>query len=1141
MRPINSLSYRRFAAAVLFIALAIITAQAQTTSMTVTVKDSKGAAMAGVTVRIKNEVTNQTFETQANDEGIATFSGLPPGKYTVEVEATGFKKSKTENVEVTVSRATSVPITMDVVPVVVVTGPDTELLEARQELSSIPNLNNDLTPLLQIVPGAVAAGPASLGRVIVDGKGVDQQTLRLDGVDFAALVDFPSADSAINPVTGFQKPEVAGNLDSPKTRSGAHGFEPRYGPGTGFVSEVSTYRGSEPGWQFQIYGDLRNDAFNARNFFDYDGENGLRRGRFGGKFARSLDKKERMFAFFAYDGIRGRTERNLYEAIPIAAVEDNPSGPLATAMRGFRPPGTLVLSDKSLNPSFMVASRRGRTTVNSNAFDARFDYFPHLFSDVVESSDCPYLDEPQQCDAITLRVTHQIAENRVPEGITGRSQLQQFVFSNAVASWKINKAAKGVRHEIEKKRSVKEFGHQFKIGFNQMRAEMRTERPSSGDGLDQSLITTDGLVDTQGLNLTPALEGQLSTVPVATLGGLSAAGRGLYLKPRSYSAIYDYSRLLTRSAMHELYAGVEARFIRFDYDRLGGLSYKFPNVGALRTGTPATVTFLSDLSGASPFVQGTGPRRARQNFYMGYVQMVSQFLLPENEPNLEPKVTVFYGVRYDHFGRVNERDNRTVVVDPLTGEITAGGTRFYRVDHANIQPRAGITYRLSNTGVFKNTVLRAGVGLYSGVPRISDLTLPIDSNRFSTGINGSFPVQPADVIRGFIESPLTRRFQPIAFAKDFSPLERSLKWDVKLTHSHNGYDFSAYYIGNIGRNLALANFANRIISVTTNPDPAKDAIVIREFDVIEGNQVSQPFGEFLYRRGGGSSSFNALTLQLARDTDDKRLEKWFTKPVVNFNVKYTLSRSVGNVSGTIMSNPLDPDADFGHNSGVPTHSFSWTTGYNLWEISKGKLYDPLLGWKLTSNLRATSGLPLAVRLQRPDVVYVDAAGNVFKSPAAGLTARLNTPSGGSSTSAFVPNLVPNKNPYMGGFADRRFLNPEAFSVPAPGELGNLRRGRLRGPMFVQLDLGLRRNLTFVKSETLVTEFQVDVFNVFNHTNFSNPGTTLSPTLGVAQNELQPGLPFTHATAGSFGILTAAEAGRIIQFSVTLKFNGGFTK
>ncbi|HZN05440.1 MAG TPA: carboxypeptidase-like regulatory domain-containing protein [Pyrinomonadaceae bacterium] len=1137
---------RRIAAVAALVTTLILPAHAQTPgNIEVTVKTRTGDAVKGATITVQNDVTFQLFPATTDAKGTAIIPNLPPGLYSVKANAPGFDEMSQTNVRVEANKRTSIKFTAEPAFGAAPTGDvQTEVIDTLQELSSLPNLNNDLTPLLQIVPGAVATGSASLGRVIVDGRGIDQQTARLDGVDFTSLVDFPSADAAINPVSSFQKPEVAGDLDRAATRSGAAGYEPRYGPGTGSVSETSTFRGSRDNLVFQIFSDLRNNALNARNFFDYDGDNALRRTRFGGKVGHVLDDKKRWLIFFAYDGSRGRTERNVYEAVPLQVTNGTATGPLASIASDFLPSGTSLVSKASLNPDFLVASRRLRTTVSSNAWDTRFDYFPKRPID----GKCPAPNAPGTCNVLTIRLTHQVAENEVPEGITGRSQLQRFFFTNALVGWKSVKTTKPILSEFPDKRGDKEFGHQLRFGFNQTRAETSVERLATANPtLAQSIVVTQGTVRTQGLRVTPPLEGQTSTVPIAAPGGLlQTAGRGLYLKPQSFSGIYDYSRLVTKDKMHELFAGIEARFIRFNFDRRGGLTYTFRNAADLRAGTLRNVLFASDLSGASPFSEGTGPRQARQEMYMGYVQMVSQFR-PSGQPDLEPKITLTYGVRYDHFGRVRERDNRAVVVDPLTGVELPRGTDFYRVDHVNFQPRVALSYRLSNEGAGRYTVLRAGVGLYSGVPRISDLTLPIESDRFSTGIDGgTFPMPVSDVVRSFIEKRETRQFQPLAFARDFSPLERSLKWDVRLTRSIKGYDFSAYYLGSMSRNLALANFANRIVSVNTNADPTKDAIVVREFDIVNGNSVSQPLGEFFYRTGGGSSTFNALTLQLARDTLDGLRDSpwgklWLKLPVTNFTLKYTLSRSVGNVSGALLSNPLDPDADFGNNSGVARHSFLWTTAYELWRVTETNPGHFWLGWKLNSTLRVTSGVPFSVRIQRPDVVYVDGSGNVFTQPAAGRTARLNTPGGGGSASAFMPNLLPLENPYKGGSADRLFLNAAAFAIPEPGKLGNARRGQFFGPGFVQFDLGIRRN--FFGTERTLGEFQVEIFNVFNHTNFSNPVALLTSPLGTstADNQLQPRAAFTRGAAGSFGVINAAETGRIIQFSFTLKFNKGFTK
>ena len=124
------------------------------------------------------------------------------------------------------------------------------------------------------------------------------------------------------------------------------------------------------------------------------------------------------------------------------------------------------------------------------------------------------------------------------------------------------------------------------------------------------------------------------------------------------------------------------------------------------------------------------------------------------------------------------------------------------------------------------------------------------------------------------------------------------------------------------------------------------------------------------------------------------------------------------------------------------------------------------------------------------------------------------------------------------------MDPAAFAIPAPGEFGNLKRGEFRGPSVVQFDMALRRNFhlgQFGESK-LRGEFQVDFYNLFNRVNFTNPTASLPGSLGnTNQNEFQPGVPFTRVGAGTFGFFTAADTGRLIQFSFTVRFNDGFTK
>ena len=1130
---IRRVLFTAFACFVLLIAVSPVLGQ--TTTLNVQVTRPNGVVVSGATVTAINRDTRQEFTATTNDAGEAVLV-IPPGRYDIRVEMFGFERVIKEDVLLTPGASTRETFIMESVslsdlmmmPPVLVTEP--ERGESSLALSALPNQNNDLTPAFEVVIGSVTTGSSTFGRIIIDGKGDDQRTARLDGVDFNVLSDMPIGDPAIDALGSFTSPQVGIDLDRLSPKRGP--FEARLGPGTGAVSEITSFNSKDRKrdlWIVEVFGQMRNDELNARNFFDYEGRNALRSGRFGFKGGRGLDSKSRTWSFVGYEAARARTERNVYEAVPVDAGQCCASGPLAQFLNGYVPSGTTIVPGASSNADFLVARRRVKTTVNANAFNGRFEFLPYAGKVAA--------DDHRSATLLVFRYTRQGSENLLPDGVTGRRQRQNILFNNLLASLK--------------RKSSDSTTHTFRFGLNQTRARVNVETPSeTSPSLSESVISLSGTVAPVGL------VGQPATLPVATLGGLvKGIGRGFRVANMSTSFAWDVERLYGAKSRHILVGGIEGRLLRMDLDRSGGTTYSFSNLSGFRAGTTSQITFLSDLSGAAPFTVGTGTRHPEQNYLLGYLQATSQVgpQIADADPTTGKKdmarLSFTYGLRYDYFGAVKERDNRAVLVDPATGNFLSPGA-FYKTAKFNFQPRFSFSYRLKDDTKWERTVVRGGVGVYSGVPRTGDFLLPIESDRFSTGITGgSFPSTPSSIINNFITNSETRQFQPLTFARNFLGLERVYKWEAALTQTWQGYNFGILYTGNVGRNLPLANIANKIVSVTTNPDPTKPAIVVRELDIVRNGQVFKPFGEFFFRTSEGRSSYNGMTISLGRNVDATPSDNsWLGLAVRTLSVQYTLSRNVGNTSGTLLSNPFDANADFGNNAAHPTHNFKISGVYYLWLGPEKKGPASLLwGWKIAPSLKLSSGFPFVVRLTRPDVVYVDANGSVFSGPAAGRTAVINTPGGGESGGARVPDLIPGVSPYLRN--DLEFLNPAAFAMPAPGKFGNLKRGALRGPSVAQLDLSLRKNLFEVGKRNkpedprpISAQFQIDIFNVFNHANFAIPFSTLPSVLGTdaLSNQLQPGIPFTRAAAGTFGRLNAADPGRVIQFSFTLRMNSGFT-
>ncbi len=84
-----------------------------TASIGGTVKDAAGALISGANVTVTNVETGKSQQTITGDEGFFRVSGLPPGKYTVTADASGFKKKVIENVVLHAEEAQGVNITLE--------------------------------------------------------------------------------------------------------------------------------------------------------------------------------------------------------------------------------------------------------------------------------------------------------------------------------------------------------------------------------------------------------------------------------------------------------------------------------------------------------------------------------------------------------------------------------------------------------------------------------------------------------------------------------------------------------------------------------------------------------------------------------------------------------------------------------------------------------------------------------------------------------------------------------------------------------------------------------------------------------------------------------------------------------------------
>ncbi|MEK7856369.1 MAG: hypothetical protein AAB288_09785, partial [Acidobacteriota bacterium] len=516
---------------------------------------------------------------------------------------------------------------------------------------------------------------------------------------------------------------------------------------------------------------------------------------------------------------------------------------------------------------------------------------------------------------------------------------------------------------------------------------------------------------------------------------------------------------------------------------------------------------------------------------------------------------------------------------------------------SNFGPRLGATWTPEFLG--GKTVIRGGGGFYFGPGQYEDLIQPIESNVFrsSQSLAGGLTTGTSGAVStiGGIQTGFTPRAYDV---EGYQVPERVLQYGLSVQHQLPGNTvLTVGYVGSQGRNLFLRSITNRILPGNALIGPAdvlpggvgvisrcSNALVagvctgniaittVREFDTVgkalaagaivnNPNSVLKPFGEIDYKTSGGRDSYNALQILINRR---------FTAGLT-LNAQYQFGKSYGNTQGsneaTTAQNPYSFAEEFGNNTFDIRHSANITALYEL-PIGKGKRFDLggladafLGGWQLGGVYNGRSGSPITVLITRPDTVFQckNPAGcqlgganvaNGFVASAlpttgvnSGFIGVLNTPGGNASRNTRRPDLVAGVNPLLELGNGLRFLNPAAFTVPAPGTYGNLPRNFLKGPTFHQFDLTLQKR--FRITETTNIEFRSEIYNLFNKANFSNPVATLPNTLSTATTSHQPGVPFSLANptnAGTFGNITGTVGrtvglgtNRQIQFALRLNF------
>jgi carboxypeptidase family protein len=1084
------------AAVVIAVTTNVASAQTEQGRITGTVRDETAGFVSGATVTVKNERTGDERVTTSATDGAYLVGSLKPSTYLVRVTKSGFAPVEYTNVPVAVGQELHLdfefkPAGVQESVTVVGTAPMLDLSSARiganvgeREVAGLPVNGRQMSQLMLQAPGSQNAGTGTWQDIRFSGRAVEQNVIRYDGIEGSAIIDSAPGNLNGEIATPFKLQASLENVQEFRIESNSYPAE--YGTGTGGQVSVITKSGSN-NYRGAIFEYLRHDGLDAPNYFDTAAglpKSMLRQNQFGGSLGGPL-AKDKAFFFASYEGYQLKSGINAIEAIPSASAWARAVPAIAPLRDAFKAPSAVILPGAAANPDFDIAQLQGTQTVHENAFSGRVDY------------------RANDRWSMYVRVFHDQGTNDQPEGVTGRVVHITDNPSNAVFNMQ------GALSD----RTVNE----LKVGYNAAPTRINGVAPVV-NGIDLSNI----VINLSGSVANTGIAGQGASSGIAIPGGLVRAnsatnGRGQPYDPYSVTLADSLSRI---SGNHYVKVGGEFRAIRMSTDRLGGTTYTFANVNSFLANQAQNIQYLGDVSEPSVFNNGaTGERHIAQEYYVGYAQ---------DEWRVSSALTLNAGLRYDYYTPLREEDNLIVKFNIDSGVIDPNTTPLYISRKNSFQPRVSATFAADS-----RTVVRGGFGIFVGPGQTEDQIQPVESDRISSTLTGgAFPIDPAVLRSNFVNNPNNRSFQPRAYANDYSIPERIYQYTASVQRELPGaLAATAAYVGSQGRNLFLRSVANQITRVTTNADPTKAAIVVREFSIVNADgSVLNPYAEVDYKTSGGHDSYNAMQLSLTR-----RSARGLT-----MNAQYTLSKSFGNTGGS-------NEALTAANNARSLDQFDYDLGYNAFDVRHtfniSALYSLPHGWNVGGIVNARSGLPIDVRVTRPDVVYVDGSGAVFANPAADRIAVVNTPGGGASRNVRRPDLVPGVDPFIndGGLL---FLNPAAFATPAPGTFGNLERGALHGPSFRQVDLVVSKHLDLPGTSNI--ELRAEVFNVFNADNFSNPVATLPlalPASSVTEaGKLQPGQPYTAAAAGQFGKLTSTVGrtvglgtNRQVQFGVRLSF------
>jgi hypothetical protein len=1153
-----------------------MSAYGQTTSGSIagSVVDAQHAAVPNAAVTALEQEQKVTFSTKTDEAGRFVFAQAPPGTYTLNISASGFKKYERRGITLNANDklalgdiamevgavSETIEVSATAVSLQTESAERSSALVAKQ-MENIAVNGRSYLDLVKLVPGVVStvslatAGPGGLGNISANGTRTNSNQLTINGI---SNVDTGSNGSA----------NITMSLDSIQEFKILTGvYQAEYGRSMGAQISVVTKSGTSD-LHGSAYWFHRHDGLNANNWLN--NRNGLPRqlfrfndlgGTIGGPvyIPKVFQNRQKLFFFYSEEfqrQLRPQAAKQL--TVPTAlerkgdfsqSVDNNGNSfTIKDPLSGNPFPGNVVPTNRLYAPGIALLNMLPSPNVaNSCALNPGvggcvkgYDYQSQVSDQYPRREDLIRIDYNATSK---MRVFgHYINNNN-----TYQSQYGSFVLGSNTPLSPIQYANPG---------------YSWAVGTTYIFGPTTTNEFNIGASHNNILIdeTTDAYTRTKtGVNL-PLLYPsavQRDYVPNVGFGGTRLAnspGFGTNDSPFiNYNTTIDITDGISKVwGRHTIKGGTYLQRSRKDQTSFGAFNGQY-NFGD---------------NSANPYDTGYGYANAAAGVYNSFTQAANfingqyrywniEFYLQDTW-KISSRVTLDYGMRVAWYQPQYDASLQASTFVPTLWDASKA-PRLYLPQMVNgvrsavdpqtgqVLPAADIGYIVPGTGSVANGIAQGGVNGFTKYltdnrppvwgPRLGiawDVTGEakivlrtgagvyydrFQGNRvFDFVRNPPLGIQPV-LNYGLINtiSPTSALLSPPDFyaADPVGKIPTVYNFTLGIQSKLPGhFVLDTAYVGALSRHLQDNRNLNYVpfgaAFAPQNQDPTLSSTALL------GN--SALLSQFLrpYRGIGNINLYEATatgnynSLQV---TLDRRVGHLF------FGASYTWSKDLTTASGD--TNFVRPDqytraAYYGPSSNDRRHNFALNYVYNLpiMEHAHALARAVLGGWQVSGVTRFMTGTPF--------------------SPGYSITGAGGVNLTGSNTEGARIGVVGNPN--TGSDDPYNRLNAAAFVPPKVGSLG-LESGvnYLTGPGINNWDMSLQK--TFAIKERARLQFRIDAFNVFNHTQFSGVNSTLTfasitnPT--PTNTYLKP--DGTVNNINGFGTVNGARDPRILQTVIRIQF------